>query len=222
MEGSLFCIATRGYRYSDYGEVASFEGTPLENEVCYTGAVYDGTTGEHYLRARYYDPETAVFTTQDTLKGGVMDESLWNSYAYCNGDPVNHIDPSGHYSVKKAVQYAHKWSEEDEYIRNPEYDDYGKHADCTNFVSQCVHAGGIKMTMPQSHPINKIHSTVKYWYAKMPPQRPHYIYSTSTSWIRVSDFYRYFKGVGGAHTIPKSSKKGYLGQNYRTNAIREI
>lgn len=95
-----------GYRYSEYGEVTSFEDTPSNNEVCYTGAVYDSTTGEHYLRARYYDPKTAVFKAQDTLKGGVMDESLWNAYAYCNGDPVNKVDPTGH-SVLPIV----KWKE---------------------------------------------------------------------------------------------------------------
>ena len=86
-----------GYTYTDYGEVTALEGTPAYNEICYTGAVYDRTTGEHYLRARYYDPDSAVFTTQDTLRGEAADSSLWNSYAYCNGDPVNRVDPSGHY-----------------------------------------------------------------------------------------------------------------------------
>ena len=85
-----------GYSYSDYGEVSEMNGTPTCNEICYTGAVYDRTTGEHYLRARYYDPEQGVFATQDTLRGEATDCSLWNSYAYCNGDPVNNYDPSGH------------------------------------------------------------------------------------------------------------------------------
>jgi hypothetical protein len=42
----------------------------------------------------------------------------------------------------KAVEYAHKWA----YSRNPRflnYDDFG--GDCTNFISQCIYAGGARM-----------------------------------------------------------------------------
>ena len=46
-----------------------------------------------------------MFTTQDTLRGEAADSSLWNSYAYCNGDPVNNYDPSGH--MKKKVVFAY-------------------------------------------------------------------------------------------------------------------
>ena len=94
-----------GYGYSDYGEVTEFGSSPNENEICYTGAVYDRTTEEHYLRARYYDPEQGVFATQDTLRGEATDSSLWNSYVYCNGDPVNNYDPNGH--MKKKVVFAY-------------------------------------------------------------------------------------------------------------------
>lgn len=46
------------------------------------------------------------------------------------------------YNRTKAVSYAHKWWNK----RNPSYydfDDLG--GDCTNFVSQVLHAGGIQM-----------------------------------------------------------------------------
>lgn len=43
------------------------------------------------------------------------------------------------YNRKKAAEYAHKWA----FSRNPAYYDYEKiGGDCTNFVSQCLFAGG--------------------------------------------------------------------------------
>ena len=218
MQGSTSVLAdtdfdiSGGYSYSDYGEVTGFDGTPDENEICYTGAVYDRTTGEHYLRARYYDPDTAVFTAQDTYRGEATDESLWNLYAYCGGDPIDSCDPSGHYSVNKAIQYALDWASNTEYLRNPKYDDYsdedGEGGDCTNFVSQCIHEGGKPMDKPKSHPSSRHWKTTKYWFAKMPPRRPYYFYSTSTSWTVVDDLFSYFKNKGGAKIIDGKKGKG--------------
>jgi len=46
------------------------------------------------------------------------------------------------YSRNKAVAYAHKWA----FARNPRYQNYDDMGgDCTNFVSQCLHAGGARM-----------------------------------------------------------------------------
>ncbi len=46
------------------------------------------------------------------------------------------------YNREKAVAYAHRWA----YDRNPAYSDFSKMGgDCTNFISQCLHAGGASM-----------------------------------------------------------------------------
>ncbi|MGI6004315.1 MAG: amidase domain-containing protein [Christensenellales bacterium] len=46
------------------------------------------------------------------------------------------------YDRAKAVFYAHKWA----YGRNPRYMNFtGLGGDCTNFISQCLHAGGARM-----------------------------------------------------------------------------
>jgi len=46
------------------------------------------------------------------------------------------------YIRSKAVEYAHKWA----FSRNPKYLNYdGLGGDCTNFISQCVFAGGARM-----------------------------------------------------------------------------
>ncbi|MCG8568839.1 MAG: hypothetical protein MJB14_01745, partial [Spirochaetes bacterium] len=45
-----------------------------------------------YAQHRWYDPETAQFTSEDPI----MDSMNW--YAYCAGDPINCIDPLGLYT----------------------------------------------------------------------------------------------------------------------------
>lgn len=46
------------------------------------------------------------------------------------------------YDRAAAVEYAHRWA----YGRNPKYMNFsGIGGDCTNFVSQCLHAGGAPM-----------------------------------------------------------------------------
>ena len=46
------------------------------------------------MNARYYDPTTGRFISQDSYRGD--GERFWHLYAYCNGDPVNFTDPTGH------------------------------------------------------------------------------------------------------------------------------
>ena len=60
------------YRYTDYGETIIHGDDQAKNEVCYTGGIYDQSTGLYYLNARYYNP-------------------------------VNYVDPSGHFLVSTAV-----------------------------------------------------------------------------------------------------------------------
>jgi RHS repeat-associated protein len=45
--------------------------------------------GQIYFNARYYDPTTGRFLTEDPSRKGV------NWYAYCENNPVNITDPSG-------------------------------------------------------------------------------------------------------------------------------
>ena len=51
-------------------------------------------------QTRYYDPEIGHFISPDSTK--YLDpESIGglNLYAYCNNDPVNRFDPSGHFPI---------------------------------------------------------------------------------------------------------------------------
>ncbi|MFR1837392.1 MAG: amidase domain-containing protein, partial [Turicibacter sanguinis] len=61
------------------------------------------------------------------------------------------------YNRQKAIDYARKWA----LGRNPLYHDYENYGgDCTNFISQCLHAGEIPFD------VNGRDVTQKwYWYS---------------------------------------------------------
>ena len=67
------------------------------NPIRYRGYYYDTETGLYYLNARYYSPEWRRFISPDAAE--YIDPETPNGlnlYAYCNNDPVNYADPSGH------------------------------------------------------------------------------------------------------------------------------
>ena len=49
--------------------------------------------------AGYYDPNIGRFLTQDSYKGEIREANTWNLYAYCHGNPINFIDPTGHDAI---------------------------------------------------------------------------------------------------------------------------
>nr|WP_314550905.1 RHS repeat-associated core domain-containing protein [uncultured Ottowia sp.] len=65
----------------------------------YTGESYDSATGLYHLRARDYDPKTGRFISMDEHPGSQSIPLTLNKYLYGNADPVNHIDPSGNFSL---------------------------------------------------------------------------------------------------------------------------
>ena len=88
------------YIYDAWGNHTVVNDTETEmgtiNPIRYRSYYYDTETKLYYLRARYYDPETGRFISQDNVS--YLDpENLTglNLYAYCNNDPVMGYDPSG-------------------------------------------------------------------------------------------------------------------------------
>ena len=57
------------------------------------------------LNARYYEPESGRFITQDTYRGGSNEPDTWHLYAYCANDPINYVNPSGHAAIVWAGGY---------------------------------------------------------------------------------------------------------------------
>ena len=87
------------YQYTDFGETIIHGDDQAKNEVCYTGGIYDQSTGLYYLNARYYDPEDGRFMTEDSYRGEIMNSETRHLYVYCANNPVNYVDPSGHFAI---------------------------------------------------------------------------------------------------------------------------
>jgi RHS repeat-associated protein len=77
------------YSYSPYGS-QSASGMTTTNSYAYTGREFDGL-GIDYYRARYYNPTTGRFLSEDPIGflGG------FNLYAYAMNSPLNFADPEG-------------------------------------------------------------------------------------------------------------------------------
>ena len=88
--------AAATYKYDDFGNTKLTGGTGIDNEICYTGQIYDQSSGLYYYNARYYDPKNARFLTQDTYRGDATQPDTLHLYAYCKNNPINYVDPSGH------------------------------------------------------------------------------------------------------------------------------
>ena len=93
------------YTYDAYGNCTIKNTTSnydlaYANPIRYRGYYYDEATKLYYLNARYYSPEFRRFISPDNT--AYLDpESVngLNLYCYCNNDPVNYCDPSGHFII---------------------------------------------------------------------------------------------------------------------------
>ena len=79
--------------YDAFGrDMSGVTATPFGYNSEYT----DFEIGLQYLGSRYYSPGLGRFTQEDSALGN-------HPYVYCNNDPVNGIDPSGHYAPGDTV-----------------------------------------------------------------------------------------------------------------------
>ena len=103
------------YEYTDFGETTVHEEqASFDNELCYTGGVYDENTG------LYYNPETGRFISRDTYEGTSEEPSSLHLYLYCANDPVNYVDPSGHRQIA-VIYYTGSNGFYDQAHRSTEY-----------------------------------------------------------------------------------------------------
>jgi RHS repeat-associated protein len=81
--------------YSPWGTVTASSGTMPG--IGYQGDYTDPTTGLVHMGARWYNPATGAFTTNDTVGGTPIPITLdGNPYAYADGNPITGTDPTGH------------------------------------------------------------------------------------------------------------------------------
>ncbi len=78
-------------QYKAYGQLAGFADKPgISNPLRFQGQYFDGETGLHYNRHRYYDPSVGRFTNQDPV--GLLGGN--NCYRYAP-NPTGWVDPLG-------------------------------------------------------------------------------------------------------------------------------
>ena len=94
---AIVSSSTETVEYDAFGNVIS---GGISSPFMYCGEYMDSESGLYYLRARYYNPATGRFLTEDPIKAGL------NWYAYCYNNPVMFIDPWGLFG----------WNEDDDHM----------------------------------------------------------------------------------------------------------
>lgn len=92
------------YTYDAWGNCTVTNSTLYDlaynNPIRYRGYYYDRETGLYYLNARYYNPEWCRFVSSDSTEYINPDKvNGINLYVYCNNDPINKYDPTGHFVI---------------------------------------------------------------------------------------------------------------------------
>jgi RHS repeat-associated protein len=90
-------VVTDTYTYDAFGILLEQSGTTT-NWFRYAGEYYDPDLGLIHLRQREMNPNTGRFWTADSFEGFQTDPLSLHKYLYAHADPVNRIDPSGHFS----------------------------------------------------------------------------------------------------------------------------
>jgi len=98
------------YTFDSFGKQTAATGS-LTNPFQYTARESDRETGLYYYRARYYDPSSGRFISEDPEGFNAAP----NFYAYAGNDPSNWTDPEGLTKVfvcRQGLKYGHgllKW-----------------------------------------------------------------------------------------------------------------
>ena len=97
---------TSRYDYDAYGIMVGGNpnlANPAETDMLYSGEQFDRELQMQYLRARFYDQNTGRFPSMDTYGGNGFAPQSLHKYSYCNGNPVNSIDPSGEFGIIETI-----------------------------------------------------------------------------------------------------------------------
>jgi RHS repeat-associated protein len=124
----------------------------------YRGSRRDSVTGDYQFGPRTYDPQTGSFLQPDTFRGSapgstgsvVSDPLTRNRYAYVNGDPLNLIDPSGHYTM------ASSGSNEAAYVDKNPSASTNSYANCAVVIlgyNTCQHAVAVAAALSEGSSI---------------------------------------------------------------------
>ncbi|MBE6800813.1 MAG: hypothetical protein E7529_06375, partial [Ruminococcaceae bacterium] len=195
----------------------------------YRGYCYDYDIGMYYLQSRYYDPEICRFINADSTDylGATGTLLSYNLFAYCENDGVNFVDETGKCYLDDKGRIKHKnckgsydddaalnYAEEYWNKKNIKYYYYhtdlkGNGGDCTNFVSQCLFAGGLIMdntwhSFSAKKKPSKSRSDYKKWYVQYRPQ--YRCYRVSDTWWSAPKLFKYLTQTLKSPYIKLTSK----------------
>jgi RHS repeat-associated protein len=84
------------YQLDPWGQIKKQTGESLNRRI-FTGHEHDFQTALIYFGARYYDPDTGRFITQDSYLGDPNDPASLHRYLYAYSNPLYYTDPTGEY-----------------------------------------------------------------------------------------------------------------------------
>ena len=73
------------------------------NPFRYRSYVYDAETDLYYLNSRYYNPTWGRFLNVDAYASTGQGITGNNMFAYCNDNPVNHVDEDGTFALSSIL-----------------------------------------------------------------------------------------------------------------------
>jgi len=82
------------YDYDVFGALRDSSGSQ-DNDFTFAGEQIDGSTGLHYLRARYYDRLSGRLVSEDPIPSSIGLPSTEARFVYVLNNPANLLDPSG-------------------------------------------------------------------------------------------------------------------------------
>jgi RHS repeat-associated protein len=87
------------YQLDPWGHIRNQIGSSVNRQV-FTGQEHDEKTGLIYFGARYYDPDTARFMSQDSYLGEAGTPPSLHRYLYAYSNPTVWVDLMGHASIE--------------------------------------------------------------------------------------------------------------------------
>ncbi|MEW6665592.1 MAG: RHS repeat-associated core domain-containing protein [Thermodesulfobacteriota bacterium] len=91
---------TETTEYLPFGGTGEHTGTKV-SDYKFTDQELDSEVGLYNYNARLYDPVIGRFISADTIVPDFSNPQDLDRYAYCGNNPLNTIDPTGHFSIGK-------------------------------------------------------------------------------------------------------------------------
>ena len=94
------------YSFDEFGNSKDVK----DNEIGYTGYLYEKATQLNYAQARMYDTKSARFTTLDNNLNFNPLNQWFNGYNYVGNNPLNYVDNDGNVRTQTRLEHPFRLS----------------------------------------------------------------------------------------------------------------